>query len=106
MALTQRLCQLDLLAEWEYRTVCVNLSRMGYRSAEPGGTPRETSQVLAKVFTALRAEGITAPAVARELYLTPDELSRHVFGLVPVAVNGRATDSCPRRPALQLIKTT
>jgi Zn-dependent peptidase ImmA (M78 family) len=105
MALAQRLYELNLLAEWEYRTACVNLSRMGYRSAEPGGIPRETSQVLAKVFTALRAEGITAPAVARDLHLTPDELSRHVFGLVPVAVKGQASVSSPRRPDLQLIKT-
>lgn len=106
MALAQRLYELDLLADWEYRTVCVNLSRMGYRSAEPGGIPREASQVLAKVFAALRADGITAPAVARELSLTPGELSRHVFGLVPVALDGHAHGHHDRRPALQLVKTT
>lgn len=106
MALAQRLYELDLLTDWEYRTACVDLSRLGYRSAEPGGISRETSQVLAKVFTALRADGITAPAVARELSLTPDELSRHIFGLVPVALNGHARSHDDRRPALQLIKTT
>jgi Zn-dependent peptidase ImmA (M78 family) len=105
MALTHRLYELDLLTDWGYRTACVNLSRLGYRSAEPGGIPRETSQVLAKVFTALRAEGITAPAVARELHLTPGELGRHVFGLVPIALNGQAAGPHTQRPVLQLIKT-
>ena len=102
MALTQRLHELNLLADWEYRTACVNLSRMSYRSGEPGG-PRESSQVLAKVFAALRADGITAPAVARDLHLTPAEFAGHVFGLVPVAVKGQARVSSPRRPGLQLI---
>jgi Zn-dependent peptidase ImmA (M78 family) len=90
MALTQRLRELGLLEDWEYRTVCVNLSRMGYRSAEPAGIPRETSQVLAKVFASLRSEGVTVPTVARELRLTPGELRTQVFGLVPVALDGHS----------------
>jgi hypothetical protein len=54
MALTHRLDELSLLTEWGYRTACVNLSRLGYRSGEPVGIPHESSQLLAKVLRVLR----------------------------------------------------
>jgi hypothetical protein len=42
----------------------IEISKRGYRKAEPEGGPRETSQVLHKVFAALRAEGITQQVIA------------------------------------------
>src|SRR6202012_1366150 len=57
MALAHRLRRLDLLTEWEARRVYIQLGRLGYRNAEPGGSIREGSQVLDKVFAALRDEG-------------------------------------------------
>jgi Zn-dependent peptidase ImmA (M78 family) len=103
MALVHRLRELELLSEWGHRTACVDLSRRGFRSAEPGGIARETSQRLDKVFRSLRAEGITPADIARDLNLTVEELNRHVFGLVPVAIEG-GTDGTPkRRPALTLV---
>lgn len=106
MTLAQRLRDLDLLSTREYRTACVNLARMRYRAPESEGLPRECSQILAKVFTALRADSITVPAVARDLGLTPSELTAHVLGLVPVALNGRDCGHDGRRPDLRLITTT
>lgn len=103
MALTHRLHELDLLTDWGYRTACVDLSRRGYRTGEPGGIPRETSPLLEAVFQALRAEGTTPSHVARDLHLTTAELNRHVFGLVPTAVNGTATPTRPRRPKLTVV---
>lgn len=89
MALTHRLHELDLMTEWGYRDACVRLSQMGYRSGEPrGAIVPETSQVLAKVFKALRDQGVGPADVAEHLHLTHDELNRHVFGLVPLAVDG------------------
>ncbi|MEW1759360.1 ImmA/IrrE family metallo-endopeptidase [Streptomyces cyaneofuscatus] len=35
MALAHRLHELNLTTEWQYRTHCVELSRMGYRKSEP-----------------------------------------------------------------------
>ena len=61
MALTHRLYELDLLTEWGYRTVCVQLSRLGYRRSEPNGIQRESSQLLSKVFRSVRDEGIRQP---------------------------------------------
>lgn len=107
MALTHRLNELDMVTEWGYRTLATNLSRMGYRREEPDGIPRESSQLLAKVFTALRGEGINATHVARDLHIKTEELNKHVFGLVPalvVAVRGGGHTTAPRPPALQLVR--
>jgi Zn-dependent peptidase ImmA (M78 family) len=86
MALTHRLHELDLLTDWGYRTACVQLSRMGYRRAEPQGIQRESSQLLAKVFRSVRAEGITPAMIAKDLGISTAELQAHVFGLTLTAV--------------------
>jgi Zn-dependent peptidase ImmA (M78 family)/DNA-binding XRE family transcriptional regulator len=103
MALTHRLHELDLLSDWGYRTACVDLSRRGYRTAEPGGIARETSPLLDTVFKRLRAEGIKPAQVADDLQITTAELNRHVFGLVPTAVAGATNTTPPRRPKLTLV---
>ncbi|WP_432112752.1 helix-turn-helix domain-containing protein [Streptomyces sp. S1] len=82
MALTYRMHDLGLLTDWQYRSTCAELSRLGYRSDEPEGMgQRETSQVLTKVFTALRTKGIRPATVAAELGLTGEEMNRLLFGL-------------------------
>lgn len=86
-ALTHRLHELGLLSDWAYRSALIELGRLGYRTGEPDGLPRETSKLLAQVFGSLRARG-TAPArLAEELALTSSELNSLVFGLVPTVVN-------------------
>lgn len=104
MALTHRLSDLGLLTEWGYRTTCVNLSRMGYRNAEPNGIARESSQLLSKVFRSLRAEGTTPADIANALNLTVAELNTHVFGLVPTAITGGAVRTTSmQKPSLTLV---
>ncbi|MDT0427790.1 helix-turn-helix domain-containing protein [Streptomyces salyersiae] len=89
MALAHRLHELGLTTEWQYRTHCVDLGRLGYRKAEPqSGLARETSQVLGKVFAALRAEGTPQADVARDLQLRAADLSDLIFGLVVTAQDG------------------
>ncbi|MBX6355501.1 MAG: ImmA/IrrE family metallo-endopeptidase [Micromonosporaceae bacterium] len=103
MALAHRLHELGLLTDWGYRTACVDLSRRGYRTGEPGGMARETSPLLHAVFNTLRLDGITPAQVAGELHITTGELNRHIFGLVPTAVAGTAAPTPPRRPKLTLV---
>jgi Zn-dependent peptidase ImmA (M78 family)/lambda repressor-like predicted transcriptional regulator len=86
MALTHRLHELDLLTDWGYRTACVQLGQLGYRRAEPQGIPRESSQLLGKVFRSLRADGIRPGAIAADIGIGPDELRAHVFGLTLTAL--------------------
>jgi Zn-dependent peptidase ImmA (M78 family)/DNA-binding XRE family transcriptional regulator len=108
IALTHRLYELDLLTEWGYRSVCVQLSRLGYRRNEPHGIPREGSQVLDKVFRSLRESSETPAAIAHAIGISTDELHAHVFGLTPVAVDGGAASSKPsgRRGDLRLLPST
>ena len=89
LALTYRLRDLGLLSAEQYGVVCAELSRRGYRVAEPDGiTSREGSLLLAKVFRALREHGMSPHLVARELLLDTAELNSLLFGLVVTALPG------------------
>jgi hypothetical protein len=80
--------EVGLLTEWQYRTTFRELSSRGYRRQEPEGRPRETSQMLKKVFESLAREGVSKSQVARELRMPLTELNRMVFGLVPTVLEG------------------
>jgi Zn-dependent peptidase ImmA (M78 family) len=100
LALTYRLHDIGMLSDWHYRTACVELGRRGYRTGEPNGAQRETSQLLDKVFRSLRSKGISRTDIASELHLDPSELNEFVFGLVMAAMNGGDAHSARRRPVL------
>jgi Zn-dependent peptidase ImmA (M78 family) len=102
MAMTHRLHELHLLSDWNYRTTCVALARDGYRRTEPGGARPEVSQVATKVLASLRDEGGVGE-LAEHLGVGTDELSRHLFRLVPTSVAGGAQTS-PRRGDLHLVR--
>ncbi|MFI7299283.1 helix-turn-helix domain-containing protein [Streptomyces sp. NPDC050121] len=90
MALTYRIHDLGLLSDWQYRSTCAELSRLGYRSGEPQGMgQRETSQVLTKVFAALRSKRVRPSTVAAELGLTSKEMNRLLFGLTLTTFEGQ-----------------
>ncbi|WP_192342151.1 helix-turn-helix domain-containing protein [Streptomyces sp. VITNK9] len=109
MALTYRLHDLNLLTDWQYRSVCAELSSRGYRTGEPNGLEqRETSQVLTKVFRALRTKGIRPADVAAELDITVEEMNSMLFGLTLTTVEtsgGTAKTEERQRPALRLISS-
>jgi Zn-dependent peptidase ImmA (M78 family) len=83
-----RVHRVGALTEWQYRTLFIELSKRGYRTREPNELPRETSQVLRKVFEYLRARGQTLRDVAHELQLAQTDLETLVFGLTLVSVGG------------------
>lgn len=104
MALTYRLRSLGLLSEWRYNQAAKQLAGMGYRTAEPDSSMvRESSQLLAKVFEALRAQGLSVADIARHMNIFPDELNCYVFGLIPVGISGGGEKSRPDRPDLRLV---
>lgn len=86
MAMVHRLKSLSLITEWQYRTFCIQLSQAGYRRSEPDGLPRDTSQIFTKVFEALRAEGRSRNAIARDLSITSAELDCYLLGLTMASV--------------------
>lgn len=108
-ALTHRLRTLNLLSEWHYRQLFIEISERGFRKREPLSSPRETSQVLTKVFNALREDGISKADVARKLSIFSSELEALVFGLVMLKLEGGVQVSdgmrpvATRRPDLRLV---
>ncbi|WP_280384228.1 XRE family transcriptional regulator [Nocardia wallacei] len=82
MALTHRLHALELLTDWTYRSACVELSKRGFRTSEPGSTlVHERSQVIGKVVGALRTEGMSIRKIAYEFGLPVEALTVYMFGL-------------------------
>lgn len=104
MALTHRLQELGLLTEWGYRSACVQLSRLGYRRSEPHGIARESSQLLSKVLSEVRADGESLSTIAAAIGISSDEIQAHVFGLALTAVRGSALVLPEKRlPSLRLV---
>lgn len=108
-ALVHRLHRLGRLTEWQYRSLFVELSSKGFRTAEPNEMPCETSDVLQTVLGMLREDGIGRTQIARDLDIPASELDRLVFGLCMIGVAGsgsskrkRLADGA-RRPNLRLV---
>ena len=97
-----RLRALDLLSEWQYRTLNVETSRRGYRTNEPQRVSYERSQVLGKVFDGLRQEGVGRREVAAALHIPVDEVDALVFGLTLSTITGSGEQSKPRRDRVDL----
>jgi Zn-dependent peptidase ImmA (M78 family)/DNA-binding XRE family transcriptional regulator len=101
-ALANRSHRVGLLSDWHYRGLCIEMGQRGDRTTEPRPmATRETSQVLAKVFTALRDDGITRSAVASELAIERSELDSLIFGLMLVSVDRDVVTEhapTPKRP--------
>ncbi|MEM9034356.1 MAG: XRE family transcriptional regulator [Actinomycetota bacterium] len=102
-ALGFRLRQLELMTDWSYHRLCVQLSRIG-RAEEPNSLPREQSQVLAKTLAALRKEGITRARIASELNLRRSDLDALIGRLVVTSVDGGREATPPSHPPLRLVE--
>lgn len=106
-ALNYRLHALGLTTDWTYRTLCIQIAQAGYRLKEPESINHEQSLVLAKVFSALRDEGLSKSDVANQLSISPDEINELTFGLMLNALKGgRGIDAAPKtsRADLRLVK--
>ncbi|MFH5824354.1 helix-turn-helix domain-containing protein [Georgenia sp. AZ-5] len=88
MAMAHRANELGLMTEWAYRTVCVDLSRLGYRRGEPYGIPHENSMLLTKVMQQLRDSHRGPTTIAEDLGLSPAEVQAYMMGLTPLLVGG------------------
>jgi len=81
MALAYRLNALGLLSTWQYKSVCIELGKRGYRSSEPDGIQRETSMVWRKILSQLWTERTTKNDIASDLHLPLDELEGLIWNL-------------------------
>lgn len=106
-ALASRLHSLGFMTDWTYRSTLVELSKRGFRSAEPGSTlTHESSQVLSKVLVGLRGQGLTIRQIAAQFGLTPEGLTEYMFGLAMTPHSGSGTRVVPdgsSRPKLTVV---
>ena len=104
-ALNYRVHKLRLTTEWEYRGLCIEIQKAGYRTREPEGIERETSQLWNQVFSEMRAMGLSKADLARELSIPPHEIDNLVFGLVTMLpLEGGATGSGKQIGNLRLVE--
>lgn len=81
MAMVYRLNTLRFLSDWQYKSMCIELGRRGYRTSEPKGVERETSKVWLKVLSQLWSERTTKNDIANSLHLPLDELEGLIWNL-------------------------
>lgn len=108
-ALTYRLHAVGVLSDWHYQSLYIELSSRGYRKKEPDEGARETSQVLQKVFAALRDESISRSDIASELHVAAEELDQLVFGLALTVLNGSRNNGdgkARKPPQLHVVSTS
>jgi Zn-dependent peptidase ImmA (M78 family) len=104
-ALNRRLHDVGMTSAWHYRTLCIEISKKGYRTHEPREAPRETSHILPCVFGFLHDEGISRAEIARELAIPRSELEQLMFGLAMTSIEGgRRTTRSAASAMLTLVK--
>jgi Zn-dependent peptidase ImmA (M78 family) len=92
-ALAYRLQTVGILTDWHFRTLFKEISHRGYRKQEPEGAHRETSQVLEKVFAALREDRVSHGDIAEDLRVSREAIEQLVFGLAIVGLTGSSSPS-------------
>jgi Zn-dependent peptidase ImmA (M78 family)/DNA-binding XRE family transcriptional regulator len=86
-AIARRLKDTGMASEWGYRTLCIEISRRGYRTKEPDDYPPEKSLVWEKIMTSLRATGDSSEAIASDLSIPTEEVEKLVWGLVTIGLS-------------------
>lgn len=82
-ALARRLHDIGVLKDWHYRTMMIELSQRGYRTAEPDGIPQEASKLITIILRSLRDEGFGTRQLANDLQLFESDLVDMLLGLAP-----------------------
>lgn len=108
VAMAYRFHSLGLITEWNYRTLCIEMAKKGYRTNEPEGINREKSQLLTKVQEYMHEQKQGWRDIAQKLCLSVDEMHALTFGLTTLSVvNGDAVSTALKKPPkLQLVKST
>jgi Zn-dependent peptidase ImmA (M78 family)/DNA-binding XRE family transcriptional regulator len=99
-ALAYRFHSLGLVSEWNYRSLCIEIAKSGYRTNEPEPMDREISQLLTKVLDILHSRKQGRLEIAESLSICVDEINALTFQLTNLSVvAGTAdVDSVPRVP--------
>ena len=103
VSLIYRLYKLNLVTEWQYRTLMIEASQKGYRKTEPGPCAHETSLLFEKVIPALKSRGIGLLSLAKELKLPLEELTNLMFRFSIVSSNPNVKSSGKSKGHLRVV---
>jgi Zn-dependent peptidase ImmA (M78 family)/DNA-binding XRE family transcriptional regulator len=97
-ALTYRLHQLNLLTDWYYRSLFIQMAKNGFLSNEPDPCQRESSLILPQLLMSLhKDQGLTRSRIAETMRVPVSEIEELLFGLVMTSVEGGRLGS-PKGP--------
>ncbi len=99
-ALVRRFKDLDLMTDWYYQKLNIQMSQLGMLTKEINGIPHENSQLLEKVFKLLWVQGVTREKISEELLIPVSDLDNLVFGLSASSTMGNSIT----KPSLTLVK--
>ena len=102
-AIVYRLNKLNLLSEWQYRTINIEINKKGFNTNEPYPIAKENSQILHKVFSVLTEEGINKYEIAEELGLTVKELQKLILGIAEIEGGNKGLPN-PSRANLRIVE--
>jgi Zn-dependent peptidase ImmA (M78 family) len=72
-ALLRRAHTLGVISDWQYRTLAVEMSSVGYRTSEPGKFDAESPAAVTSIITQQLEQGRGISELASTAYLTQDE---------------------------------
>lgn len=104
MALAYRLSHFDrpMLTAWQYRSICIELGKRGYRSGEPEGISREHSVLWKMILSELWSDRRNLQHIADDLALPIGEVEMLLSGILPQADQMEGRDK-HERPDLRVV---
>lgn len=106
VAMAYRFHSLGRITEWNYRTLCIEMAKKGYRTQEPEEMEREKSQLLTKVQDYLQMHKQGWRDIAQSLSLSIDEINALTFRLTQLSVvkgEAAAEPTIKAPPKLRLV---
>lgn len=99
-ALAYRYNALAQVTEWNYRNLCIEMAKNGYRTNEPEPMERESSQLLTKVLDFLQSQKLGRAEIAKNLFISVDEINALTFKLTRLSVvpGEASTEMFSRQP--------
>ncbi|MBB5913930.1 Zn-dependent peptidase ImmA (M78 family)/transcriptional regulator with XRE-family HTH domain [Nocardia transvalensis] len=100
-ALLRRAHTLGVLSDWQYRTLAVEMSSLGYRTSEPGPLEPELPTAVDSMVAWRMSRGDEITELARTTFLTPDEFV-NLYASRPGGVAAGSNDRCSALTATQV----
>lgn len=88
-ALIRRAKDLNIITEWQYRNLTIQLSKQGGMKTEPRPYPhKESSLILSKILNLLREDGLSKKSIAESLGQNLDDIDTLLFSHVVTLEGG------------------